>query len=552
MRFPHWIKTVASALLLSASAGPAMAQDAGQPMFQPAYGTNDPGVMYPQGVPYGYQPYPAISPYQMGNIGWDQTYQDGDGLWMRRMLWQDREWFGSLDMTYNRIKNPGSRHLGSAYVPFDQITNGPQGFIIPTYGQGGTPGTGTGNNQNTGASSLPTSRVVIDKRVWPYPYLTPSNGTTTTFINNDLFPIRSLDAFGDTKGYGMQGNFGFFNEDGSGWSAGVFWTGPWQQNFTMGEDKINGVPITQAMILSLDGSLLFTRNGAIPLDWGFQDTSGISGAATNLGTAKYDLLFHYDVKSQVIGSDTNYYMTPVVQRPAFKLRPLIGARYLNISEQFHFRGIDSGFGYNLTNSQSTAGNGGGGGGGNGTTTAVTFRPDPNTLQINYDMVEALMTNNVRSNLAGPQIGLRYDFGDGDEFKFWGQSVVGLMANREDFSQWGNNIGDESTLLTFSTGIDMLANDARFRSSRTINHVSPLFEQTFMAEAQIIDMIPLIRNLTFLENTVFRCGYSATFVGDVARAGESIDWKGYPKTPSIHPHRDWWFTSRWNFGLEKRF
>jgi hypothetical protein len=550
MRFPHWIKTVASALLLTASAGPAMAQDGGQlPMFQPAYGTNDPGVLYPQGVPSGYQPYPAISPYQMGNIGWDQTYQDGNGLWMRRMLWQDREWFGSLDVTYNRVQGPSDDHLGSDYIPYDHVTGGPQGVFIPTYNQGATPGTGTGNNQGGGGgSTIPVSSVFIDRRVWPYPWLEPANGTAVSLPNNQLFPIRSLDALGDLDSYGLQGQFGFFNEDGSGWSVGGFWTGPAKSSFTMGQDSINGIDITQDLILSLDGSLLFTRNGAIPLDWGFQQ---IAAGAQNLGTAKYDLLFHYDVKTQVLGGDTNYYMTPIVQRPAFKLRPLIGARYMNITEQFNFRGIDSGFGYSLDDSVGVGGGGGGGGGGNNTA-AATYRPDANSIQINYDMYEATLTNNVRSNLAGPQVGLRYDFGEGDEFKVWGQSVVGLMGNREDYSQHGNNIGDQSGLLLFSNGLDMLADDARFRSKRSVNHISPLFEQTFMAEAEILDMIPLVRNLPFLENTVLRCGYTITFVGSVARAGESIDWKGYPLEPSIRPSRDVWYTSRWNLGVEKRF
>ena len=89
MRFPHWFKAVASATLLFATAGSVLAQGpggsgSGQPMFQPAYGANDPGVLYPQGVPQGYQPYPAISPY--GNIGFDQTYRDNDGLWFQRIL----------------------------------------------------------------------------------------------------------------------------------------------------------------------------------------------------------------------------------------------------------------------------------------------------------------------------------------------------------------------------------------------------------------------------------------------------------------------------------
>lgn len=548
MRFPHWIKTVASALLLTASAGPVLAQDGGQlPMFQPAYGTNDPGVLYPQGVPSGYQPYPAISPYQMGNIGWDQTYQDGNGLWMRRMLWQDREWFSSLDVTYNRIKNPGDRHLGSPHIPLNHTTGGLIGFEIPTYGQGATPGTGTGNN-NAGGGTSPTSQFVIDNRVWPYPWLVPSNGTAFNEVENALFPIRSLSTFGDFKGVGLQGEFGFFNEDGSGLSARTFWTGPTKQSFTMGQDSINGIPITQEIIASRDGSLLFTRNGAVPLDWGFQRVG--NEGTRHEGSAKYDLLFHYDVKTQVLGGDVNYFFTPIVQRQAFKLRPLIGARYMNISEQFNFRGIDSGFGYDIQDSLVTGGGGGGGGGGQ--TAAATFRPDPNTIQANYDLYEAKLTNNLRSNLAGPQLGVRYDFGEGDEFKVWGQSSVGLMANREDYSLWGDRIGDQQGLLLFSNGLDMLADDARFSSKRSVNHVSPLFEQTLMAEAEILDMIPLVRNLPFLENTVFRCGYTITVVGNVARAGESIDWKGYPLESTIRPSRDVWYTSRWNFGLEKRF
>lgn len=532
MRFSHWLKTVASALLLSATAGPVLAQGpggpgGGQPMFQPAYGTNDPGVLYPQGVPQGYQPYPAISPFGAGNVGWDQTFRDNDGLWFRRLINIDRQFFGSIDVTNNNIRNPGSRHLGSAYLPLDEISGGILSFPIPTYDQGATPDViGT-----------------VDRRVVPYPWLLPASLIATQRFDNNLFPIRGLDAFGQYEGTGLAGQWGFFNEDGTGMAINGFWTGQARQDFTMGQDSINGVPITQAMIAAFDGNLLFTRNGAIPLDWGSQQ---IGFGAYNLGTAKYDLLFHYDVKSSAIGGDANVFMTPIVQRDAFKLRPLIGGRYLHIDEQFRFRGIDSGFGYDLDDSQNA------GGGGGAALIGNTYRPDPNTLLASYELYEATLTNNVQSDLAGPQVGLRYDFGSGDGFKIWGQSIVGLMANQEQYHQYGNNIGDQSGLLLFSGGLDMLTTDARFNSTRTVSHVSPLFEQTFMAEMKILDMIPLVRKLPGIENTVFRVGYTATVVGEVAQAGESIDWRGFPLFPSIRPSRDTWWTSRWNFGVEKRF
>ncbi len=553
MRFPHWLKNLASSLVLTVTAGPVLAQSpggpgGGQPMFQPAYGANDPGVLYPQGVPQGYQPYPAISPYGMGNVGFDQTFRDSNGLWFERIMNQDRQFFGSLDVTANTIAKAGDSHLGSAYIPFNEVTGGPIGFVIPTYDLGATPGTGTGGGgAAAGGSTLPLSQAVVDPRVLPYPFLIPNNGTGTFLIDNNLFPIRDLSTFSNYRSVGLEGRWGFFNEDGTGMSMGGFWTGSSTLDFTMGEDSINGIPITQTIIAALDGSLLFTQNGAIPLNWGFQS---IGTGAANLGTAKYDLLFHYDVKSTAIGGDTNFFMSPIVQREAFKLRPLVGGRYMKINEQFAFRGIDSGFGYELTDSQVTGGGGGGGGG--GTTQAATFRPDANTIQANYDLYEATLNNSVQTQLAGPQAGLRYDFGDGDGFRMWGQSIVGLMGNQEDYHQFGNNIGDQQGLLAFGNGLDMLAADARFESNRTITHVSPLFEQTIMAEMKILEMVPLVRRLPGIDNTVFRLGWTATVVGDVARAGESIDWRGFPQLPSIRPGRETWWTTRWTFGVEKRF
>ena len=548
MRFSHWLKTVASALLLSAAAGPALAQGpgtpgGGQPTFQPAYGANDPGVLYPQGVPQGYQPYPAISPYGMGNVAWDQTFRDNDGLWFERILNTKRTYFGSLDVTHNRVVNPGRKELGSPHIPFDVVTNGLAGFNIPTYGQGSTPG-GVAGAVPAGGQN-PLSRVVVDSRVIPYPMYLGLPSLTGVGDINSFFPIRGLNEFGDFKSVGLQASLGFFNEDGSGMAVNGFWTGVANQAFDMGEASINGIAITQDIILASGGALLYTRNGAIPLDWGYSSSALIPNVTGHLGTTKYDLLFHMDTRTSTLGTDVNFYMPPVVQREAFKLRTLIGGRYLNIDQQFRFVGIDSGFNYPLTNITGNAG-GGAASGGN------TFRPDPGLITVGYDLYTATLSNSVQTNLAGPQVGLRYDFGEGKKFKIWGQSIVGLMANHENYSLHGNNIGDEQGLLLLSNGIDMLATDARFSSTRSVSHVSPLFEQSVNTEINVLERLPIIRRVPGIQNTMLRFGYTMTVIGQVARPGESIDWRGFPGFPSIHPDRSTWWNSRFSFGIEKRF
>ncbi len=554
MRFSHWLKTLASATVLSVSAESVMAQNpgypgTGQPTFQPPYTTNDPGVLYPQGIPQGYNPYPAISPFGNGAVAWDQTFQDTDGLWYERILNRNREYFGSIEMTYNTTKSPGTKELGSPHIPFDVDSGGLQGYIIPTYGQGATPGSGTGGT--TGATitlGSPPSSTVIDPRVIPYPLYQTTN--TFTF-DNALFPIRGMSEFDNYRSIGLQGSWGFFNEDGTGFSIGGFWTGQDTQNFTMGTDTINGVKITQDMIESSDGNLIFTRNGALPLNWGAFVTS-VPGDnfSVGLGTAKYDLMYHFDTQTSVIGADSNVYFSPIVRRSAMKLRTFVGGRYMMVDDQFNLKGVDSGFAYDVASSAGTSGGAAGGTG--GVTGGNTYRPESGSLVRFYDIYEATVHQSVQTQLAGPQLGLRYDFGNGDGFRMWGQSILGVMANMEDYSLSGNNIGDEHGLLSSGSGIDMLENNATFASKYSVNRVSPLFEQTINAEMKILDMIPLVRQLPGIEDTVFKVGYTITVVGGVARAGSSIDWAGYPYFPANRPDRDTWWTSRWNFGIERRF
>src|SRR5690606_16400103 len=65
--------------------------------FQPAYGSQDPGALWPPGVPpQTYHPYPQISPYYSPNVSRTTNY-NRDGLWFREMLHRDRDYFMTLE-----------------------------------------------------------------------------------------------------------------------------------------------------------------------------------------------------------------------------------------------------------------------------------------------------------------------------------------------------------------------------------------------------------------------------------------------------------------------
>src|SRR5690606_29729898 len=106
---------------------------------------------------------------------------------------------------------------------------------------------------------------------------------------------------------------------------------------------------------------------------------------------------------------------------------------------------------------------GGGGAGGGAATGGRFI-------IISSPIHSHLTNVVRTHLAGPEIGLRYDLG-GRAFSIWGHTKFGLMMNHEKIDLDGNNIGHGLTS-------DMLVdpNDPlkyAFEDAEDHTHVSPL-------------------------------------------------------------------------------
>jgi hypothetical protein len=577
MRTHRWLKALAFGCCLGAGADAAFAQapfmgggggawvnadgsPAGAPPyapqmqggFQPAYPTNDPGVLYPPGTPSSFAPYPTISPYGMGNYSYDATYNKR-GLWFREILNKHRDYYFNVNALATTTRGPGHATIGAETIKINQLYQGPNGSVPPNYDEGAYAGGTTGTGTGTTTVFFPPSRVFVDDGVNPYVYVRGSATATPDIASPDInaFPIRSTRIFNEFNSPGIQLEWGFEEEDGSGLRVDAWWGFSSDQTFQRGRDSINGVVIDQQLIIDTDLQFLFSRNGAVSWDTGIPDTidsingigqTGIYGAT--VGTQKYDVMYRVNVQSQAGGGDVQMYMPDLMPSTSgIRLRPVYGAKYTFIGETFDFRGIDSGLSYTIGTTT------GGTGGGTGGTTGNTFRPTAGPPDaIDSDLFETQVHSRVRSQLAGPMAGLRYDFGRNRNFKIWGQSSAGLMANYEQVRLNGFNAG-ENLVTRFLLGTNMLDGDSHFSDSSNHAHVSPVFEQTFMSESRILAALPLVREVPILANANFRLGYTSTWIGNVARPADSIEWNGFPKTPKVKIDYQTWSMGRVNVGLE---
>jgi hypothetical protein len=577
MRTHRWIKALAFGCCLGAGADAAFAQAPfpgggvqgqwvtadGSPapapgMYQPPGAANNPAMIYPPGTPGDFAPWPQISPYGPPPYGTDSTYNKR-GLWFREFLSPRRDYYFNIDALNTTTRAPGDALIGAETIGIDPVTRGPRGYDLPTYGIAPYPttgGGGAGGGTGGGTATIPPlSQVNVDRGVNPFPFMRPSatGDPEIQIIDTSVFPVRGTkNIFNDFNTAGLQLEWGYEDEDGSGLRIGSWWAFQGDQVFQRGTDQINGIIIDQQLILDTEGQILFTRNGAVTFDTGIPvttdpDQQGIFGST--VGAQKYDVMYRADIKSQSGGGDLQMYLPDLFPTTsAIRLRPVYGLKYTFINETFDFRGIDSGLSYDIG---TGAGGGGGGGGGQNNQTS-TFRPDPwgtgGPNSIDSDLFETQVNSRVRTHLAGPTAGVRYDFGRSRSFKLWGQSNFGLMANYEEARVNGFNAG-ENLVTRFLLGTNMLDGDSTFSDSKNHAHVSPLFEQTFMSESKILAALPLTKEVPILANANLRIGYTATFVGFVARPANSINWLGFPRSPKVDIDYQTWSQGRWNFGLE---
>lgn len=542
MRIQPWMTTVASLLMLAAvqteTAGQGPIPQGGQPggaVAMPAHGgggatvhlppfaTNHPQQVYPPGTPPGYQPWPQISPFQAPNIAQSQ-HVSRNGLWFRDNVYRGRKYYSSVELMSVQFRDAGQVLIGSPFARrADFDTRFPLGEPIDVADRDFP---SSGNFTPAIPGFFP-----VDRRVLPIPLLASGANTIIDNFDGRFYPIHNTNVI-DNPGaeLGTQIRWGFENNDGTGLLLNGFWAFQDGGRFKSGDDDINGVPVNQAVTLALGGQNLFIH-GVIPY---FTGEPLIFFPEFGAGrTAKYDILFDVEQTTQAAGSNLSLYLQPIFKGKAVKVRPLYGARYMFIDEGFRFRGIDSGFSYDLDED--------------------TISP-AGALTLVHDQYEATLRSEVESHLAGPEIGLRYDLGDDrSNFKMWGETILGLVANHENIRINGDNIGDPLAEGRFENLNNPRMLDptvqSEFSDRASSTHVSPIFQQSIFAQFSGFRSLPIIRNASWFHGASFRTGYTFLWVGELARPADAIKWQGFPLFPEVRSNRQSWWMHQMNFAID---
>ncbi len=597
MRFKYFLKATFAVVLIAYCGQSAIAQnpDVGmmsQGMPYPGEYAPVPGSGYGE-LPSSYSSWPETSPYARSY----EQYQNNDGQWNANTNNRTQRYTFKVDYLTGRTRIPNS-FIGNpnAETYIQTISS-----TLNT-GQGGGGGGGGQQNQNSpltlfgGTSSFATTMLGIPQQPhW------------------ELFGALSLGSLGRIDTDGTRFTFGIDNSDDSSLRFGFLYNG--NNNFVydarqaqlhrgrggqpgLTEEILRSPDFDQIDLSPLSSADLILQNNlfilhGIPLDDGTL-IIGPDGTSRGGVTAPYDLDFRVTLKSQMYAGNAEWALSPVVDWKFLRIRPTVGARYFFLRESFGFYGRDSGLAYGGT----TQGGGGGGGnqnlspdvkissppdgidqdsdgivdnagvieggGGQGGGGGQNPQGQSNFVQVHFPdrfryPITSFLNNDSDSHLGGAEVGLTYDLG-GDSLMITGSSKVGLYANHETINMNGDNIAmhtRDNTLLLPSTDN---ARPNAFNDKVTHTHVSPLFEQSFTAEAAIFRYIPVLRRVSLLEKAQFRAGYSFMYIGKVLQPSSSINWQGNPADttfntkgrpglfPTIHADYGTYLNQSYNFGV----
>jgi hypothetical protein len=241
-----------------------------------------------------------------------------------------------------------------------------------------------------------------------------------------------------------------------------------------------------------------------------------------------------------------------------------GGRYHRVKEQFAFYGIDSGLAYI------------GGGDDDTPDTAKVFPvgdgidddddfitdniAEAGTLdfvQINpYDpvLVRAHHLAEVVSSLGGPETGLHYRLGDEKGISIVGFSKVAAMFNNEQIRINGDNLFNHMSVSETPDPVTNLSPAVDGYDTNSLNgptqnaysdyyssvHMSPLFEQSLVAEVPIFSRVPVLQDIGLLEDAKLRLGWQFLFIGQIADPVQSVSYVSNPQLnlfPKVKPDRD---------------
>ena len=550
MRIQHWLAPVLSLLLLMVGSRDSLAQipvspvytsadgstaangyvpvgsfdggsyQIGQPPLaiseQPGYMANTPSryAKSPGGSPPSYGAWPnEYGPYQHGI----SQVRNEDGLWMRETIDGRRSFFFSLEALWGESKGPGKRVLG-----------------------------------NSGVAGNPMKDLF-------FPPPTQATDPLAT-EGNKLYDMLSLQrGIDEVNANGIRSSIGFWNPD----QSGVVLEGFWMPDGTERWEQGNLKPMN--LIADLDGILLFPEENddlrpwlAIPIanetEFGLGDSSAL----------RFDKYVRVEYSTESGGASLSFVRTPSFKIGPITVRSQYGARYLHVHERLSFMGVRSNI--YIEAWEQFVGNQQGGGGGGGQQQGAPPDILPGEWFRDFttgDFTQAFPTTytryavDVKSQMGGPEVGLRYDMG-GENLLVWGQTKFGLLANYEKIGLTTSNIGDEGGILD-ADPMTFLPSDfsgqTAFYEREDHTHVSPLIEQSVFAEAKIFRHVPFLNKLKSLEHAKARVGFTYLWAASVSRPEDSYvlrtvgDDPDNPNQSYVSPGRGTWWQKNWSFAVD---
>ncbi len=573
MRTRHWLAALMGGCMAIAGVGTASAQppmmpgngnpdQAGMGMpggpYNNMYGPSQPyssGMGVP-GYPPGANPWPGISPFAGPPV--DSTSYE-DGFWFNRILQGNRKYYFSAEGLHGHTKHGNEALIGAPGV--NQLSNSNLNGTLTT----GVTGSATvlvgSTSFNQAISTVGPSRSATANGGGG------GGGTATSAPN--IFPSATTGVVSDSLGVGgFRSTWGWFNADDTGFVASGFYQTKSTRNYDLEDPFLYdpstgnynpfnlhawfGLPLGSSGLGAVPNATVLGTGVITKLVKQDGDTDGNSlyGAVI-----PYDMGVHIAFSTQLSGGNADWYFNSVYEQSAIKVRPLAGARYVYLRENFSFDAYDSGLGYTIAATSANGGGGGGGGGGAGGTAGSGFL-SPATFQAGFsspNILHSHLSSTDVSQMGGPEAGFRVDFG-GSKFQVSTHTKFGALANVTSRSISGYGIGNNFNIISPNT-VPVMPNDpskTAFSSSTTTTSMSPMFEQSINVKLPVFNLVPYLNKLEMFERAQVTAGYTFLYIGDIYRPQDTIIWNQYPKTPQLNNSRSDFQNSNFNLGIEWQY
>lgn len=554
-------------------AGPPVAPGPAQYAANPTYTPIAPDAASPAGFPPGMRPWPSISPF---DHAFDQTSEQ-DGIWFREMLGHKRTYRIDVEFISGKFRQPGNAIVGHDVVrgqdespledevllpadyPFPQRFIGVKQFLgresrgrffnsIPGEDNPAVFGlpprlavplleSFDGTIDGAGDDGFPIDFSYADLRTGLAPVVNLNGDDTIDeeeTSNTNLYVVSGgvlaedaaprLGGFDDVihqrsenpSAPGLRLVFGLEDEDQSGVDITGWWLRDPGQTFRRGTDDPRR--------LRANGVVLFDL-GQLPTETGIERDL--------VEVLDYNTLFALEHTSEAAGTDLAFFHTPFVDYGWLVMRPLWGARYNYVREQFNFTGRDTGqfVVYDADGAPTAISD-----------TEFAF-DDPETLYSLFPY-ETSVTSKAQSHLYGPQVGFDMNMG-GEHFMINSAVKTGVVANTEKLSLGGYGFGSQEAI----TGVRNF-----FSDSKTHTRVAPFLEFNANADMNVFPIIPYVNRWGMFKNARVNLGWSTLVVGNLQRPMDQIAWRSEAiGGPHIKERgRDVWYMQNWSAGVHWKF